>query len=532
MTSVSLADLPTEVLALIFSNFCLHCCGEHDQPSDIGTVQQHQEQRFKQLGRKHQKEDEKSWYSLDRHALFSLCLVSKRFQLIAQPILYHEFVLGHGDSSASWKYDWQDRITLFMRTVADRRDLALRVQRVSIQAFLFCPGSQEEGRNLKPFSVAEAYAVLNYCANALGIDLSMAWRQRISELANDDRPTSRLARAILVLVCNGDVSSDEELLELTFRHIWNDGLAWLATEMVTMLIAQLPNVQHLSVESTFNWENNHPTIRSITPSALAALDVSMLSVKTLDLSIRAEPFLELAPRLECLNIFLRAMTSPIPPMPSLKVLRVSSREMSKAEFESLLSACTGHLHTFVYEAGTHHFPPAPLTVGRGRNNFRLADAVRSLRRHRESLRSLHLDLSAQDVFEFSTFGDHGLETSLQDFPVLENLLISSCTIPIPADPAKYHFDSLRQHLPSSIVSLYLPHGQTEDHIDLKKELLRLAGRKMLHPGQFPSLRRIMCPDTHRYSDTTVEDMLAAVDVEFGYGDWPRCRFTELEEMYP
>ncbi|KAK7417297.1 hypothetical protein QQZ08_011677 [Neonectria magnoliae] len=383
-----------------------------------------------------------------------------------------------------------------MRTVADRRDLALRVQRVSIQAFLFCPASQEEGRNLKPFSVAEACAVLNYCARALGIDLSTAWRQRISELANDDRPTSHLARAILVLICEGDISSDEELLELIFRHIWNDGLAWLATEMVTMLIAQLPNVQQPSVESTFNWENNHPTIRSITPSALAALDVSTLSVKMLNLSIRAEPFLELAPRLECLNIFLRAMTSPIPPMPNLKVLRVSSREMSKADFEKLLSA------------------------------------LRSLRQHRESLKSLHLDLSAQDVFEFSTFSDHGLETSLQDFPVLENLLISSYTIPIPADPTKYHFDSLRQHLPSSIVSLYLPHGQTEHHIDLKKELLRLAGRKMLHPGQFPSLRRIMCPDTHRYSDTTVEDILAAVDVEFGYGYWPRCRFTELEEMYP
>lgn len=73
MTSAVFAGFPTESLQWIFSYFCLHCRG-----SCSGTQQ---------------RPDKSSWYTLERHALFSLCLASRRFCDIAQPVLYDVFVL-------------------------------------------------------------------------------------------------------------------------------------------------------------------------------------------------------------------------------------------------------------------------------------------------------------------------------------------------------------------------------------------------------------------------------------------------------
>lgn len=136
--SSRLATLPTETLELIFRNFCIHCrypfkpdadatVTDASLPLDAYSRGQHQQHQ--------QYPDESSWYSLDRHALFSLCLMSRRLRDIAQPILYHEFALGAGDSWRSSRYAWDGRLPSFLRTLAERGDLAGLVRRVCVHAF-------------------------------------------------------------------------------------------------------------------------------------------------------------------------------------------------------------------------------------------------------------------------------------------------------------------------------------------------------------------------------------------------------------
>lgn len=80
-----LVSLPTEIVAVIFSNFCRHCRGDFDEtPAAPGLGSDAAEDGFGEI----------RWDLGDIHALYSLCLVSRRIRDIAQPILYHEFVPG------------------------------------------------------------------------------------------------------------------------------------------------------------------------------------------------------------------------------------------------------------------------------------------------------------------------------------------------------------------------------------------------------------------------------------------------------
>lgn len=148
---MSLASLPAEVVKLIFSTFCLHCRAEQDITAlnsfFYSTPFQQQQQK-----------DQPSWYSLDCQALCSLCLVSRGFCNIAQPILYHGFMPGYADSWRSTLYTWDGRLTSFMRTIIERRDLAFLVKRIYIHPFL-----------LSPVTPNEAQDVLQLAANALEI---------------------------------------------------------------------------------------------------------------------------------------------------------------------------------------------------------------------------------------------------------------------------------------------------------------------------------------------------------------------------
>ncbi|KFA60161.1 hypothetical protein S40285_09704 [Stachybotrys chlorohalonatus IBT 40285] len=118
-TSIGLGDLPVEILILILGSFCLHCCGAFDIP-------------FAYFPNRGEETLKRSWYSVDRQALHSLCLVSKGLRDIAQPILHHEFSLGYGESYRSRSHDWQRRLVPFLRTVLLRPDLAAKVRILSV----------------------------------------------------------------------------------------------------------------------------------------------------------------------------------------------------------------------------------------------------------------------------------------------------------------------------------------------------------------------------------------------------------------
>jgi hypothetical protein len=77
-----------------------------------------------------QEPDQPSWYSLSLQPLPALCLVSKRLCSVIQPFLYHEFMPGCDDSWETNLFTWDRRLTPFIRTVAERRDLAACVKRI------------------------------------------------------------------------------------------------------------------------------------------------------------------------------------------------------------------------------------------------------------------------------------------------------------------------------------------------------------------------------------------------------------------
>ncbi|KAJ4202369.1 hypothetical protein NW759_015420 [Fusarium solani] len=170
MASMSILNLSNEILWNIFGYFCLHCQHEYNQSWDDRPFRSQDSSRGKQ------QPDAKSWYSIDRHALFSLSLTSKRFRDLAQPILYHEFVLGYGDSWLSESYTWEGRLVSFIRTLSRRSDLAHRVKVMYIHTSLF-------GRNTDESRTANRLVILE-AAHALGIDLPEAWRQRMSRVTD------------------------------------------------------------------------------------------------------------------------------------------------------------------------------------------------------------------------------------------------------------------------------------------------------------------------------------------------------------
>lgn len=111
MALAALETLPAEIIHLISSHLGFHC----------------REQRLPELPDAYlrgdrQKSNQPSWYSLKLQTLLSLCLVSSHLCNAVQPILYHEFSLGYGDSWRSDLYTWNGRLTSFMRTVAQRRE--------------------------------------------------------------------------------------------------------------------------------------------------------------------------------------------------------------------------------------------------------------------------------------------------------------------------------------------------------------------------------------------------------------------------
>lgn len=110
-----LSSCPTEVLAMICSNFCKHCRVEGGNA--LSTVDERWPIR---------------WDPADIQALYSLCLVSRRLRDLAQPVLYHEFVPGYGVfghnafkfMNQPEEYSWGRRLVPFLRTISMRRDLA------------------------------------------------------------------------------------------------------------------------------------------------------------------------------------------------------------------------------------------------------------------------------------------------------------------------------------------------------------------------------------------------------------------------
>jgi hypothetical protein len=121
MAGAALDYLPLEIIYLIFHQLGFNCSSNlAPEPPDAYFAGDEQDP------------DEPSWYSQKLQPLLSLCLVSKRWCSLAQPVLYREITLGYGDSQRSKKNTFAGRLVSFMRTVARRPDLAALVKRIHI----------------------------------------------------------------------------------------------------------------------------------------------------------------------------------------------------------------------------------------------------------------------------------------------------------------------------------------------------------------------------------------------------------------
>lgn len=455
------ASIPTEILQLIFSHFCLHC--------------------QRSPGIQHPP-DKSSYYSLERHTLFSLCLASRRFCDIAQPILYHEFAHGYGDPRRSATEPWDGRLASFVQTVERRRDLAALVKWIYIN----------------PYSLESA------------IDNDQAQKFNGGKWLQHQSDTS---------------------------------------DMVARLIAQLPNLEHLSLSVSMI------ATESIRASSLRAADVSSLPIKTLDiflhgttiqgqhdlfsLDYRARHIIEIPPGLETLNLHMCGKTwrrhpnlHPLPYLSNLKTLRITHSRLNNADLESLLSSCSA-LHTFVYEATAVPFDrysciSMPFD---GRDHFQAYEAVNYLHHyHRKTLKSLHLDLRQRDWFPCLEDRDIWHTFSFTDFPALEELFLNSneiygrCRKEKKSPVAYSHL--LLEILPSRIKSLYLAEhiGNLLPH--LVTGLFALADA--VTQGRFPRLEMVRC-DRDQKLDEEDEDSLrsifAAAGVDFEYETFPLSEGT-------
>ncbi|KAK1765460.1 hypothetical protein QBC33DRAFT_544346 [Phialemonium atrogriseum] len=293
-----LYDLPNEVLSLILGNFCLHCRNPQETPlAYFPGAQQEREQP--------------SWYSLDRQALYSTCLVSRTLRDIAQAILYHEFAPGYGDSWRSMQYTWEWRLTNFLRTVTLRQDLAALVRRLYLSHHL-----------MNEITKDDVEPALEEAAQARGIQLS------------------------------DFLAPFQDLWPTTIRGQYRPS----TDELGAMLLACLPNLTCLTL-SMMVPRNTIPM------SALSAAGISSLPLETIDicgsdsnLRHRLGGILEMSfSTLRTLNLELwdgedlRSLDLDCL-LPNLRNLCITSSRLSLSDLGSLLSCCVA-LETFIYEAG-------------------------------------------------------------------------------------------------------------------------------------------------------------------------------------
>lgn len=471
-------SLPNEILELIFGKFCLHCRAKCQlpAPSDAyfrGTKQQ---------------SDSPSWYSLERHALFSLSLVSRRFRDIAQSVLYHEFTLGYGDSWKSTVYTWDRRLTSFMRAVARRPDLARLVKRVYVHHYLF--------RDIDTDDVIRA---IDEAARGMGRELSHAWMLRIHRGFGENPMWLRFLASLLEKMREPSLQVGTKIRE----ELTEKQRRWISAELVSMLIAQLPNLEHLSFR-VLPWGSGD----CAPPSALEVLGISNLPIKTMDISlntsdidmgfnlqIRALGLLYWSQQLTTLNLHKCGGTFsrvPILSLPCLTNIRMTESRIGEDSLQSLLTA-SPCLRWFSYEAA---YSEAWENNLNGRYHFQSFHAIEALGRHRETLEFLHLDLRNWD-FALSTGSSHTPSfPSLKSFTSLRRLFLRAGTIFLSYQEVSDDHQLLIDFLPQTLISLCLGGDLGETLPRLANALLGLAdaviSSEHSERRQFPHLKQIQC----------------------------------------
>ncbi|KAL2869082.1 uncharacterized protein BJX67DRAFT_379561 [Aspergillus lucknowensis] len=483
MAREALVSLPVEITHLILTHL-------HPDAAEI---------RDRELG-----PSDPSWDCLQLQPLLSLCLISQRLCDLAQPLLYRGFMLGCGESWRSNGFSWKGRLLSFMRTVVRRRDLASQVKRVYIHPLLW-----ETHRTKK-------IAVVNF------------WKSEDNPIW---KPHTRYYR-----------NEVRELLSDLADALSTDSLRGLSEDdLLAILISQLPNLRHCTLQVGGDDDQVAP---------IAGLR-SRLPIKTLDLELcatarevrrsfgivstvrRAFSLLSLSVGLETLNLheYYGVMSDErdlIPLLPNLTNLRLTFSWLSERTLQRLLSSC-GSLRTFFYETTSNperkfsEYYPRPL-VRKGNIHFSLADAVKHLQRHSNTLQSVHLDLRMRGFTECTP--EPWGACSFEQFTTLEHLLLTLDEFhPVYMNSRPSPDQGFSKLLPPSITSLSLVGQITEEDIPrIEESLSGLA--EAVSRAELPILEAVRWDKYQTLSaNFPVHSIFAAAGVDFSYSGFPLSRST-------
>ncbi|ROV92559.1 hypothetical protein VMCG_08935 [Cytospora schulzeri] len=434
-----------------------------------------------------------------------MCLVSRRFLSVAQPLLHHGFLLGYGDSWRSNAFSWDGRLSAFLRTIVHRRDLAASVKRIYVHAQLLHHVKPDEARS----AVDEVARVLD--------------KSNVTEYTADFQAMLKEAGALGVL---------------------------------GLVLALVPNLDRLSLQVAGH-TGGIPALK-FQALALAIYEQKQLSsLKTLDICSPSEEMtlfdldhhagqiLEVAgPSLETLNLHMCGAASLRIGEDSLHLrhIRVTQSCLGRECFKALLSACAPGLETVVYEASYPFVPPwrcvfvmpgDPDYVDDNAGDRLSTDQLLCcLVKFRATLKSLHFDLRSRP--NASTRWDAGRTkpltgaNTLTSFEALDDLFISACSICSPDEPVIADAELLTRLLPPNVKTLKLAGKRLGEATNrLANALVHLAEIAAQGDSRFGALEHVQCDDSMAQviDRMAVQELFAAAGADFGYDSWPMSEAT-------
>ncbi|BCS27118.1 uncharacterized protein APUU_60166S [Aspergillus puulaauensis] len=466
-----------------------------------------------------QKSDQPSWYSLKLQPLVSLCLVSKRLCNAIQPILYHEFMLGYGDSWNSELYTWDGRLLSFLRTVAQRRDLAGFVKRIHIAPHLLQASYEALENKRKEREARGPTPDDNGLLMPPEIELDRAFLE-----ARNGRLTLTLRRSIL------EDEAVDTLREVgAALNIKRPGRL-SAKHLIILLLAALPNLEYCSL--FFGPDSHKMALHSKT---LSAAGISQLPVRTINLSVlrhaerrfdlssNARDLLKFSPCLETLNLHKCYWTrerAAFPSLPRLKHIRITSSRLNEKGLEKILDS-SNSLRSFTYEAGLHFGDYGEDRRWDCSDHFELRNAARYLTRYSKTLESLHIDLRYRggEPATPSTF-------SFRELTALKHLFLNLDEFHSRFFDHRWTDESqlLVQILPASLTSLHLAGRIDKDLPRLEQGLLGLGEAAL--KGQFQDLMEVRWDRKAKLNaEVAVRSLFADAGLDFAYDSWPGTRLS-------
>ncbi|CAH0022224.1 unnamed protein product [Clonostachys rhizophaga] len=464
----SASRLSPELLRMIFAWFCPHCRGKFEWENWAD-------------------DDVSEERGQDICSLVNLCLVSVAFRNAAQEVLYHSFDTHYLSMSRS-----RLRLEQFLRSIAARPDLARSVKAVSLHP--------DSIARLDFFASRDAF---DHCAHALGTSALDLWRQ--TELVYRANPQTQHPGCEAFFVRDADPGS------------WAQGpsIPFVASQLLTMLVALLPNLSYLKVDSNTDQLD-------LSRATSTAIGLTRLPLKSLDTILRFESLLKLSPDIETLVCRSRSRLS-WNSLPSVRSLVVASSSVDSLDIHDLLSVCTGDLSNFSYR-GT---------------NATAEQIVRVLSTERlhATLQSIHIDCRLVNFIVRNRV--------MPNFTPFLNLRTLFLSIFLMHPDADSDSQALVSMLPASIESLTLvgnDAGLTFDYNQakfircLRNKLVGLAEAKANASG-FKHLSRVRC-DASQVCTRYVRSRFKRVGVDFMYQESlrldtfiPEISFTDVNPHY-